>query len=68
MLDKFFKKHRQSEWVNLIHRHDMRAMVRALKNKEVLWIAADQAYKKTGSVYVPFFGVNTSTIETPSIK
>ena len=44
---------------------DVRGMVAALKNNEVVWYAPDQSYRKKGAEMVPMFGIpaatNTST-------
>lgn len=44
---------------------DVRGMIAALKNNEVVWYAPDQSYRKKGAEMVPMFGIpaatNTST-------
>jgi Kdo2-lipid IVA lauroyltransferase/acyltransferase len=40
---------------------DVRAMVRALRDNEVVWFAPDQSYRKKGAEMVPFFGVPAAT-------
>ncbi|MGH8289257.1 MAG: LpxL/LpxP family Kdo(2)-lipid IV(A) lauroyl/palmitoleoyl acyltransferase [Steroidobacteraceae bacterium] len=44
---------------------DIRAMIAALKNNEIVWYAPDQSYRKKGAEMVPMFGIpaatNTST-------
>ncbi|HJS91037.1 MAG TPA: LpxL/LpxP family Kdo(2)-lipid IV(A) lauroyl/palmitoleoyl acyltransferase [Steroidobacteraceae bacterium] len=48
-----------------IRRDDVRGMVAALRNNEVVWYAPDQSYRKKGAEMVPMFGIpaatNTST-------
>ena len=48
-----------------IPHHDVRAMIAALKNNEIVWYAPDQSYRKKGAEMVPMFGIpaatNTST-------
>ncbi|WP_438801840.1 LpxL/LpxP family acyltransferase, partial [Enterobacter hormaechei] len=38
-------------------RYDLKGMIRALKQNEILWYAPDHDYGKTNSVFVPFFAV-----------
>jgi Kdo2-lipid IVA lauroyltransferase/acyltransferase len=44
---------------------DVRGMIAALRNNEVVWYAPDQSYRKKGAEMVPMFGIpaatNTST-------
>ncbi|MEJ0038537.1 MAG: LpxL/LpxP family Kdo(2)-lipid IV(A) lauroyl/palmitoleoyl acyltransferase [Gammaproteobacteria bacterium] len=44
-----------------IRNDDIRAMVRALRNNEIVWYAPDQCYRKKGAQMVPFFGVPAAT-------
>ena len=48
-----------------IPRDDIRSMIAALKNNEVVWYAPDQSYRKKGAQMVPLFGIpapsNTAT-------
>ena len=41
----------------MLDRHDLKGMIRALKQNEILWYAPDHDYGKTNSVFVPFFAV-----------
>jgi KDO2-lipid IV(A) lauroyltransferase len=40
-----------------IQRDDIRTMIRALKENEIVWYAPDQSYRKKGAQMVPFFGI-----------
>jgi KDO2-lipid IV(A) lauroyltransferase len=40
---------------------NMRGIVKALKNKGMIWYAADQNYGLKNSVFAPFFGIPTAT-------
>jgi KDO2-lipid IV(A) lauroyltransferase len=40
-----------------IQRDDVRTMIRALKDNEIVWYAPDQSYRKKGAQMVPFFGI-----------
>jgi KDO2-lipid IV(A) lauroyltransferase len=46
---------------NAIRNDDVRGMVRALRNNEIVWYAPDQCYRKKGAQMVPFFGVPAAT-------
>lgn len=41
----------------MLDRYDLKGMIRALKQNEILWYAPDHDYGKTNSVFVPFFAV-----------
>ena len=41
----------------MLDRHDLKGMIRALKQNEILWYAPDHDYGKTNSVFAPFFAV-----------
>lgn len=45
---------------------DTRTMIKALRAKDILWIAPDQKYGGQGSIEVPFFG--TKTPSNPGIN
>ena len=45
---------------------DIRAMVRALRNNEVVWYAPDQSYRNKGAAMVNFFGVPAATTTATS--
>jgi Kdo2-lipid IVA lauroyltransferase/acyltransferase len=44
-----------------IRHDDIRSMVRALKNNEIVWYAPDQSFRKKGAEMVRFFGVAAAT-------
>jgi Kdo2-lipid IVA lauroyltransferase/acyltransferase len=46
---------------NVIHSNDIRSMVRALKNNEIVWYAPDQSFRKKGAEMVEFFGKAAAT-------
>lgn len=50
-------RHFERQARRAIPRDDVRAMVRALRNDEVVWYAPDQCYRKKGAAMVPFFGM-----------
>lgn len=44
-----------------IQRDDVRTMIRALKDNEIVWYAPDQSFRSKGAQMVPFFGVPAAT-------
>jgi len=44
-----------------MHHDDIRGMVRALRNNEIVWYAPDQSFRKKGAQMVPFFGTAAAT-------
>jgi KDO2-lipid IV(A) lauroyltransferase len=51
-----------------IARHDMRGMVRTIKNGGLLWYAPDQDYGPKVSKFAPYFGIQTATLSmTPKL-
>lgn len=46
----------------LIHRHDIRGFIKALKAGEVVWYAPDQSLQRKNSVFAPFFGIQANTL------
>ena len=45
---------------------DIRTMIRALKNNEVVWYAPDQSYRNKGAAMVAFFGIPAATTTATS--
>ncbi len=66
VMDHFILKGRKNILKGVIQGDNMRAVIRALKNQEVIWYPPDQDYGEKHSVYVPFFGVNAATITATS--
>jgi len=55
-------RERHNSSSTMIHRRDVRGLVRALKKGKVVWYAPDQDYGAKQSVFVPFFGVSAATV------
>lgn len=66
LMDAYIQRGRLRFMENLIPKDDMRGMIRALKNNELVWYPPDQDYGSKHSVYAPFFGVNAATITATS--
>jgi KDO2-lipid IV(A) lauroyltransferase len=47
---------------HIIHRHNIRGFIKALKNGEAVWYAPDQSQQRRNSVYAPFFGIQANTL------
>lgn len=48
----------------LIHKDDLRGLMRLLKRGGTIWYATDQDYGRKGSVFAPFFNVPAATLTT----
>ena len=66
VIDRFLKQHRNFNWMQPIHRHAIRQIIKTLKQNKAIWYAADQDYGLTHSIFPPFFNISTATISTPS--
>lgn len=66
VLDVTMRRARGRFSARAIPRHDPRAMVRALRDNQVLWYAPDQDPGTSHSVFVPFFGVPAATLISTS--
>lgn len=60
-LESFLARHRGRNTKRAIPRDDIRTLISALKNNEIVWYAPDQAYRKKGAQMVPFFGIPAAT-------
>lgn len=60
--DHAFKKAREQHCKILIHRHDTRGFIRALKSGEVVWYAPDQDPGRKNRVFAPLFGTPANTL------
>jgi KDO2-lipid IV(A) lauroyltransferase len=55
------RKGRERHAEKVIHRDDIRAMIRSLKNGQMVWYAPDQNYRASNRVFAPFFGIPAAT-------
>ena len=55
-------KNREKIAHHMIHRHNIRGFIKALKNAEAVWYAPDQSQQRRNSVYAPFFGIQANTL------
>ena len=68
--DRVARQAREKRCKLLIHRHDLRGFIRALRSGEIVWYAPDQSQGRKNSVFAPFFGIpaNTLTATTRLVK
>ncbi len=65
VFEALMRRHRLQHYQGLVDSTEMRSMIKALKNNQVLWYAPDQDFRHRGSaVFVPFMGVQTATLTT----
>lgn len=62
LFDAVMMRGRERLFGKVIHRRDIRSMMRSLKNNRVLWYAPDQDYGAKYSVFAPFFGITAATV------
>jgi len=60
--DRVARQAREKNCKLLIHRHDLRGFIRALKSGEIVWYAPDQSQERKNSVFAPFFGIPANTL------
>lgn len=61
VIEQAFSRYRKERFSAAIRRSDVRSVLRALKENQVVWIAPDQAMKGKHTVLAPFFGIPAST-------
>lgn len=64
LLDWLQTRGRMRSNKSMIDRKDVKGMIRALKQGEILWYAPDHDYGPRASVFVPFFGVDKAATTT----
>lgn len=62
ILDRLVGHYRQKYYSDIIARDDVRRMVKTLKEKGIVWYAADGDHGIKNSVFAPFFGIPAATI------
>jgi KDO2-lipid IV(A) lauroyltransferase len=70
LIDAVARKGRAAMTEIIIHRHDTRGFIKALRAGHVVWYAPDQDQARKNSVFAPFFGIpaNTLTATTKLVK
>lgn len=65
ILDAVERKGRSRHFQTLIEHHQIRLLVRRLRQGHTVWFAADQDQGLRGAVFAPFFGVQAATSISP---
>jgi KDO2-lipid IV(A) lauroyltransferase len=66
LMNWFQNRGRRRYVTDLIDRDDMRTMVKQLRQGELIFYAPDQDFGRRHSQFVPFFGIQTATVEATS--
>lgn len=59
------KHARELHFQSAIQRHDIRGLVRILKQNHACWYAPDQDFGPKHSLFAPFMGITAATLEAP---
>ena len=62
LFNTFMTRSRLRRYGNVISKHDIRQMLKSLKQNHVVWYATDQDYGRHNTVFAPFFGIPCSTL------
>lgn len=57
---------RERQFERAISHHDIRGMLRSLKEGKAIWYAPDQDFGRKHSVFAPFMGVTAATLTAPA--
>lgn len=66
VIERFMRECRGRFYEQTLPRRDLRALVRALRERRVIWYPPDQDYGRRHSVFAPFFGIPAATITITS--
>lgn len=66
LFEAVMKQARERNYERAIERHDVRGMLRSLKQGNAVWYAPDQDFGAQHSVFVPFMGVACATLTAPA--
>ncbi|MGJ8525364.1 Lipid A biosynthesis lauroyltransferase [Halomonadaceae bacterium LMG 33818] len=62
LFERFMTKARRGIHGNAIDRHDLRGVIRRIKEGNIVWYSPDQDFGRAASVFAPFFGINAASI------
>ena len=62
LFDAIMTRARIRNYQKAIHRNNIKALLRSLKDNMPVWYAPDQDYGAAQSVFVPFFGIPAASI------
>ncbi len=66
LFEAVMKQAREHNYERAIERHDVRSMLRSLKQGNAVWYAPDQDFGAQHSVFAPFMGVTCATLAAPA--
>lgn len=66
LMDYVIKQGREKHLDQTIERRNLRGVLKALRNNQVIWYAPDQDFGPKHSVYAPFFNIPAATITATS--
>lgn len=66
LISYIHERFRQQHYVNYIPRHRVRQLLKTLKNNMAIWYAYDIDAGHKGSVFAPFFGIQTASLTSVS--
>ncbi|MDH5359396.1 MAG: LpxL/LpxP family Kdo(2)-lipid IV(A) lauroyl/palmitoleoyl acyltransferase [Gammaproteobacteria bacterium] len=66
LFEAIMHHYRERFYHGIINSHDIRTMVKALKNNEICWYSPDQDLGGNNIVFAPFMGIQTATITATS--
>lgn len=62
LMEAVIQHSRETHFQKAIPHHDMRSMVRSLRQNLICWYAPDQDFGEQHSVFAPFMGIPTATL------
>lgn len=66
LFETIMKRARENQFERAVERHDIRGMLKSLKDGKAIWYAPDQDFGPKHSVFAPFLGVNAATLTAPA--
>lgn len=66
VFDYCIYKYRSKRFTNVVEKSEMRRLVRLLRDGRIMWLASDQDFGRQNSVFAPFFGQPTATLNSVS--
>ena len=66
LFEAVMKQAREHNYERAIERHDVRSMLRSLKQGNAVWYAPDQDFGAQHSVFAPFMGIRCATLAAPA--
>ena len=66
LFNRFVERGRSRHFSHQISNHELKNVVRSLRRRDIIWYAPDQDFGRKVSVFAPFFGVSSATINMTS--